>query len=667
MKLKLFFLGMFAAALMFSCNNDVITDGPGEDISGTGESTYATFNLNFKKDRAGSYAGIQTVASAHDYEEAVRDAAIYIYAVSGTSTTPEAMAYVSGLDNGSGTDLDNTPTAGPSAGNPIKSVTLKVTAKAPYSDKKIFVALNVGRDLTASPTPAYLLDNNGGAFTYIAYPDTGIDYSTGMPFGTLNNVLYSLPTGITTTTPTAGTAGGSAGLIQTLAGGSFITSSGVLYSTIAGTDSCCLMTNWDGPNDVNQDGTVKLSQCDFQILPNINLTNSKNGTSNYFQIGVQRAYAKVSLRITANGTTVNTNDTYLGPYESDLSDGSKGKFTAWDDGGSPIARPIWSLGGINKSTFPFQQFRGSQRAVASPNYALSTGDTIVTLAPATSDLWYDYYDNTRIFTGKTYGSATVSAVMGTMSTIGNYNVLSPAHGDDQNMVFAMCTENGTEFPQLSDRGTYVVIGGNYSPKNVISDLLQNDVNTSLPPWRGYNGQAAVVGTANQGYDGAQIYPFDGGTYLSYTSGGGMDTLYYYTPNSDFIHGNDMLYKYFAWQLQYAPNDVTPDDSNSAIATAVANAFINGELKAYQEGTCWYRVYVRDQDANKTSSVEDEFLVRRNHIYDVNIVKILGPGIGDPNDIIVPHVPLPVVETFVTVEFTILPWDKVISEEVVTFE
>ncbi|MDR0835991.1 MAG: fimbria major subunit, partial [Tannerella sp.] len=62
---------------------------------------------------------------------------------------------------------------------------------------------------------------------------------------------------------------------------------------------------------------------------------------------------------------------------------------------------------------------------------------------------------------------------------------------------------------------------------------------------------------------------------------------------------------------------------------------------------------------------NKILVRRNHVYQVNITKIKGPGIGDPNDIIDPDPkepePIEEADTYVTVEIQIMKWHIVAQE------
>ncbi|MDR3308621.1 MAG: fimbria major subunit, partial [Tannerella sp.] len=68
----------------------------------------------------------------------------------------------------------------------------------------------------------------------------------------------------------------------------------------------------------------------------------------------------------------------------------------------------------------------------------------------------------------------------------------------------------------------------------------------------------------------------------------------------------------------------------------------------------------------TSTYEDEVLVRRNHVYDININKIKGPGIGNPNSIIIPSPTVPELDTFVSAEIKILDWHKVSQEQEVSY-
>ena len=640
MKLKLFFLGMFAAAAFVSCNNEIDGDGRIDDPNIVGESTSATFSLDFNK--ANTYAG-EDVIGATGYETSVNDASVFVYKWDGANMTPEAMAYLP-------------------VGN-LGTSPHHLTLMVKNGEKKIFVAVNTGNTFK-SLLPKALTT---AAFTSTVV-DTGVVSNT--LFTVLNRYLEATTTGVDTTsnlvTPT--TTGttisiNANGIIRTMAGGSIVSSNGVLYSTQTSPTGFCLMTNWDGPNDVGLSGAPTFqSNCYINLAANVTAAQSQvAGNSNFISIGVQRAYAKISLRITADNNTTNTTASYVGPYYSSEEDGSKGRFAPWTGTGTAN---IWALGGINKRTYPFQVFGGTQNAVASPNYLMSTQDSILTASPLTSDRWYDSYDNTRVFgTTKVYTTAanTVTNVKTAMETATNNLALSPADGAVGNLLFAMCTENGTEFPQIQDRGTYVIVGGVYSAKNVLTSLLQAGVTTN-PPDKGWNNVAAVAGVSNTGFDvAANIYATP-----AYTTGRN-DTLYYLVAEKIFIHGLDNLAKYIAWELQIDKDNGSPLETDPLIAARIALYRNAQTMLSYFKGNCFYRVWVRDTKAAQSSSPQDEYLVRRNHVYDININKIKGPGIGDPNQIIIPKKPLPELDTFVTAEINILDWHKVSQAQEVSYD
>ena len=638
MKLKLFFLGMFAAAAFISCNNEIDGIGP-DDPNFIGESTNATFSLDFNK--ANTYAG-EDVIGATGYETSVNDASVFVYKWDGANMTPEAMAYL------------------PVGNLGVSPHTLTLMVK--NGEKKIFVAVNTGNQ-AKSLLPRALTT---AAFTTTVI-DTGVISNT--LFTVLNRYLESTTAGVDTTstlTTPVGTKGNSAGIIKTMAGGSIVSANGTLYSNVAvgatAPGAFCLMTNWDGPDDVGL-GSAPLyqSNCWIKLEPNVSAAQSKSSTStNFLRIGVQRAYAKISLRITADNNTVNTLSTYKGPYYSSEEDGSKGRFAPWQVSGDNV----WALGGINKRTYPFQSIGGTLKAIASPNFLLSTGDTIITTTPftsATSLRWFDSYDNTRVFGNADYLSSanTVGNVRTSMTGAGNNLPLSSADGANANLLFAMCTENGTAYPQLHDRGTYVIVGGVYSPKNVLTSLLRAGVTTNAPD-KGWNNAAAVAGVTSTGFD---INPY---TNPAYTVGVN-DTLYYLVAEKVFIHGLDNLAKFIAWEMQIDKDNATPTSTDTAIAARI-NAYRNAEtMLSYYQGNCFYRVWVRDTKAAQTSSAHDDVLVRRNHVYDININKIKGPGIADPNKIIVPGTPIPDLDTFVTAEITILDWHKVSQDQNVSYD
>jgi len=660
MKLKLLFLGMLGAALLVGCNNDVIDPNGGSDDPNNpnynGQTTYASWRVNFAGPQAATYAGDTDVASANE-EKAISDAVMFIYKWDGANMDAEGIAYVKGTNLNNGTE---------------KSITMKVIA----GRKKIFMAANTGG---ASP----IVDNDGNVETYILYPDSGKAYST--QFTAMNKILE-------VASNTAGFNAVSAvtwpnveskanPLIQRLAGGADALANGTLYSTTAYTaNTRFFMSNWDGPTDAG--GTNFTSDCIFLLIPNITAQQSKIApinTDNHFRIGVQRGTAKISLRITAAGNTHSS--TATAPYESSEADGSKGKFTPWTMG----TDHVWALGGIAKRTTPFQTFLNG--AVSSPNYALSWGDSVyftalkASFAPSyTSDAhsirWYDSYDNTRVYgTGKKYGTSanTVTNVKNSMTTVANNASikLSPANGN--NLVFAMATENASEYPQIQSKGTYVIVGGLYLPERWIGDICRAPVSSNAAN-RGWNGSSANTTV----FDGSQqnIYGTNYNEPTWPNTNTERDTLYYYAADKVFIWGTTNLLAYFAWVKGFGPTvgeTLLPAAITSTAAAALLRANVatvdamnaataDGQLFAYYQGQCFYRIWVMDKDA----TAEDMVLVRRNHIYDININKIKGPGIADPNKIINPEI-IPPIETYVTADISVLDWHKVSQDATGDFE
>ena len=655
MKFKVFLFGMVAAAIMMSCNNETVYQGT-DDPWVEGVSTHATFTLNFSRP-PGTYAG-DDVITATGYETDVHDAAMFIYKDQGGGvTSPEAMAYLPLSELSALTPID------PST---LYSVTMATTSGA----KKIFIALNI--DNSTMP----ILNNTG--FT-TAQLDTGIVYTN--PFSSLNNILYTNGATFTKTTPTPILSSATPntnlanGLIRTFAGGSIDSGDGFLLSTETPQGGeYCFMTNWDGPDDFNTGGNTYASKCSFTLVANVSLAASKDDDpsihkGNHIEIGVQRAYAKISLRVTADGDVPRTGDAaYYGPYESSLPDDSKGFFIPWTDGSGTSNVGLWTLGGINTQEYPFQQF-GKDFAgaiypnqVLSPNWAWSVGDTIEIDDIPNSDKWYTNYDNTRVFgTTRNYGSLTVTGVQAAMTTgpaALPLNFSNPLGGTG--LVFAFSTENGTEYPQKQDKSTYVVFGGTYKPANIVTSLLKQGVDSYAADIGWNNTPAVATNGPSQGYNPA---PVGFGSCPDITwAPGSLDTLYYLANVKVFIWGLDNLAKYIAWQIKVDQTLTAPTVSDPTIEAYINTLIANNEFFAYYRGICWYRVWVRDPSVAKGPLGFDEVLVRRNHVYDVNITKINGPGIADPNNIIIPGEIIPEQETFVTADIIMLDWHKVSSDQ-----
>jgi hypothetical protein len=180
--------------------------------------------------------------------------------------------------------------------------------------------------------------------------------------------------------------------------------------------------------------------------------------------------------------------------------------------------------------------------------------------------------------------------------------------------------------------TYVIVGGAYYPKKVLSGIVRASVPTNMP---------TLTYTDNFGWT-----PQTG------------DTLFYVASDKVFIVGTLNMYRYYAWQKRFEPN--APDNSTPAVTdftalttTAINNAKGTNDLLAYFEAQCWYRIFIQDP----SGTYNDKMTVRRNHYYDVNISLIKGPGIADPSNF-VSDTPTLDQDTYVTATIKVLPWHKV---------
>jgi hypothetical protein len=419
-------------------------------------------------------------------------------------------------------------------------------------------------------------------------------------------------------------------------------------------DARFLLSNWDNTaKDTVYNSTPSdtyASTCIFDLKPDIPKSSVQSGgedlDNNRVTINVQRAVAKISLKISAPQPTPNT-------YDSDGNGGDKGRFTPWV---STANDGRWALGNINKTATVFQEFSGG--SVADKNYArIEVG--------APGDEWYKNFDNLRVFgAGKTYGSdaLTVTAVRTAM-------LASQAATADSNSVsigsnvYMYCTENAQSYAQgYQENSTYAVVGGTYQPKSYITNIIQAAV-VSNAPITYYNG---VDPNANPGTSG-QVFPGTDYAAVSYSTSPtpDMDTLYYHAEYKIFFLGKQNVLRYYAWSL-ITPRLTTADASlasDPGLIAAVQADFDSKKLVKYHQGNCFYRVFIKDNDSRVAAN--EHVLVRRNHIYDINITKILGPGIADPNDLINPGTSVNASDTYMSVEIAIQKWHKIEQEEEVT--
>ncbi|MDR1224687.1 MAG: Mfa1 family fimbria major subunit [Tannerella sp.] len=652
MKFKSLFLTMLGAAAIVSCNNDAIDgggngNGNGEVIEGL--PIYAT--MTFKLGKAGTYAGASDVASS-PHESTLKDAAVYIYKSDASGATPQCAVFITSLgqtgQNGDG-----------------NTVTLRTTS----GSKKIFVAANVKQN----PATTDMVSLTGLGVV-------SADWTTLV--ADLNKTLYSTPSAFTVTAPGSPVYTDPAdGLIKNLAMSDLYGTGAGTYTTGSPTPgpNAAFMTNWDGPDDVGTGtgtATPHVGTASITLVPDIDSISSRptgpvDNNKNQFDINVQRAYAKVSLKFgfTATGATapnflssVLTNKWYIAAAGSQ----NEGRFFPW--GQNTDAR--WSLGNIPTAELPFQQY---VNGVAQDMFYTETTDSI---QPAQLTNWFLHYDNTRVFpfssTITTYPNKNQINVQNTRDTMlkaTNYQIFTADNSVNQaDYQYAYTTENARLDPVKQDHATYVIFGGFYQPKSVLTNIIRSNVATNNPIL-GFNG---AVLTGNEGA-GVSVP----GTPYSWQPTSATDTLYYIADDKIFISGKDNLMAYYAWASTQQVNRTAGDawaalNPNQPITAAavygtdglafgadVANA-INLEidakvLYAYVQGQCFYRIFIQN-DASATSA--DRVSVLRNHIYDINITSIKGPGIADPNRILVPGTSVLEQDTYVSATINVLNWHKV---------
>ena len=627
MKFKSLFLGMLSAAVLVSCNNDVIDNGSveqGEVVEGL--PIYATMSLNAGPTGAGTYSGADKV-EASTRETQVSDVAMYIYKSDASGFVPQCAVYLPAL---TGAGLSGT-------------VTMRTTS----GKKKIFVAANP----KTNPTSTSMVDTDGFG---TASKEMALTFK-------LNDTLYS-------TSATAFAKGNFATPAKTKADGLIVNfAMGSIYgggvagdaAYAGGTNMRALMTNWDGPID-HLDGGAGADSFDgnasFTLSPDIDSVSSMNGTSiaqNHIQINIQRQYAKVSFKFgSVNKTTVAVTtpaNLSTDAYVAAAGQSQEGRFIPWGSG----ATYRWSLGNIPTAQVPFQQFDKEDGATIRDVFYLATDDSLSNSNHFAK--WTQRYDNTRVFPSSmnSYPSnaLTVTDVKTTMLNGANSTTMTPTGasvpgGSSSTYNYAYTTENARQHPVLKDHQTYAIVGGFYQPKTVTTQLIRKAIAS--------NGLEQTITADNFSWT------------PSSTMNPQTDTLYYVAADRVFISGRKTLQAYYAWVKKVnvnaggEPGGVINSETSSITYDASVEAAIQADIAAkdlimYFQGQCWYRVYLVNDGAKDP---KDKALVARNHIYDVTITAIKGPGIGNPNDIIIPGEPVLELDTYVDATIVPLPWHRV---------
>ena len=639
MKLKYLFLSMLGAAVFVGCNNEIGggIDGPnGEEADEYGGvTTTATFEFNTKA--PSTYGGDGNQVGVGN-ENIIGDAALFIYKIDGT---PEAMAYVA---NAASTANDN-----------------KVTVKCKSGDKLIYLAVNIGGNKLIKAAGLGATPDNSVApdFLGVEWSDADAPYfdkynNAGTGFERLNAAIWAQGANAIAIqtengfTPTSSTANA---LILALSGNGDpadgvgrLSIPRTLALESSATNRRYLMTNWgnsgsanvDDPNTGSAGGTIHQSTCKFTLAPYVSADSSRTGTAsianidkrNSLLINVQRALAKIGVkaitqaRLDAAGTPGVANPT------------NGGRLVI-------LGSNKWAAGNINRSEYPFQMF--DQSRVVSTRYR-DTAALVNTSAYPVGG-WELKLDNSR-FEGasqsyKAQNLTTTAVIAKIASATGNVeynNATSSAPAD--NFVYV---------PELNNYDTYnhyspfVVLAGEYKPNSYITA-----VNSTK--------QISTVSGA----------PASTPTWVASSD---LDTLYFvrssFGDQGLFFHGMTALRQYVSYILGInngssplvPTNDITTDNYINSLRASNGN--VQADLQTYYRGQCFYRIWITDSSVSQS---QNKRLVRRNHIYEIEITSVNGPGIGDPNDIIDPHPeepePLEEADTYVTATINVVPWHVV---------
>jgi hypothetical protein len=550
-------------------------------------------------------------------ENAIHDVAMFIYKLDGT---PEAMGYMTLTDF---------------------AAYQKITVKCYSGTKLIYVAANLGGDK--------LIAHGQGTTSNTASPDyLGVDWTdpvsiaTSKPFSEINAPLWSTGAStfqIQTTTSYTPTSTTADGLIKALSGDG-TPSNGVLNG-IYGSGSGYFMSNWGDKDYQTSDfssitGSTYLSTCIFTIRPSTTAEESRNATpdmSNYngknaLWINVQRALAQIAME-TIPIAVLNNAGTQPSNFGGDTLD-NRGVF---------VPEQKWAVGNINTSTYPFQQFDGMK--LKGTLYD-SIGAIPFAYAESSNPNWSKQMDNSRwIPTFKTYEQQDLSV----------NEVLAQLNSCSSNQTFGinnrvLVTENNNKYT-LNAYTTFVLYAGRYKPNKYVINVD--------------NVGNITYATGNPAPDPV------------WSPADGRDTMYYIQSTDTtgiFIWGKDNLKRYIGWcVLHTSPNydPATTPSSHSEISEyySIIDCILNfksttgnipPKLQEYWHGYCFYRGFVRDVSAELGPNICS---VRRNHIYQISVTSLKGPGIANPNDIIDPHFydiePIEEFETYSTVSINVMHW------------
>ena len=620
MKLKFLFMTLLGAAVLVGCNNEIDGGGNGPEVDdqgrpiATGESTTATFSLKFKQ--AGTYAG-GTSEAGTTFENQRTNAAMFIYKQDGT---PEAMAFLSSIGTG---DVN-------AASEPM------ITLKCKSGLKQIYVALNVGASdasklinfelgstwASNTVTPAFLGQDWNLAGSYgPKFSDEYIDAST-TAHKALNTPIWATASGFEIDTLASGPSNtGVNPLIQALTGNG-IPGNGAVTGN-GSTTSYYLMSNWgdinNSPGDiVGSHDPDYAATCVFTLEPGISADASRDPLAtpldNAIKINVQRAVAKVSVAYASGLASI------LTPTGASVGTGS--------NSGTFVSDSKWALGNINCSTYPFQMWSGNM--IKSTRF-----DENAPIIPAAGNQkWKMKMDNSRFTAAAESYELQNLTVMNTRTQIQTTNTTNLAFGAAN---YVLSTENSSK-NTYNQYTTFIVFAGQYKPASFVTTVSN-------------------VGTVTSSTTFPTTWP------ATIPQSGTTDTMHFVSTlgaNGMFFLGTKALQEYVCYALGEGTGMAPQDPYTDPGVTAYINNLKltekdkQAKLQSYFNGYCFYRVWIDDIDGGSNRVV-----VRRNHVYNITISSIKGPGIGDPNDIIDPHPeePDPIIEadTYVTATIEIMKW------------
>lgn len=233
-------------------------------------------------------------------------------------------------------------------------------------------------------------------------------------------------------------------------------------------------------------------------------------------------------------------------------------------------------------------------------------------------------------------------------------------------------------------GTGVV--GSGGTLNNLKFKTKNNPNTMylMPVYEGANYTGKQLLTPYYGADVKGTY-IDGSAQVSFTTEGGVSYLTensnatikagkasylevegIWTPNQDQIvdengnHTSTGLTSGTFWRI--AKYDGDPAGGGKIIGykpycynAAPKKIGTNEKAIQYQDGKCYYAIYLQDKNAGSDQELPLRYTVKRNTLFDVVISSISGPGANDPGGV-VPDPDQP-VETVVSMEvsISIAPW------------